>query len=143
MLKSRLWTDPEGQTYEDLPDPKSKDFDRAQANNILRWIDTSAMIVDCMTKRMKPDVLIKVMDGYVDLTPTPESVLIKSKKKAGRAKAKAKDESLGEFQNDTDFHKPADAEAQDTTSDIANFVVSGIRLSSHKNSPESSSLSGL
>ena len=89
MLKARLWTDPDGQTYEDLPDPKAKEFDKAQANNILRWIDTSAMVVDCMTKRMKPDVLIKVMDGYIDLTPTPESVLIKSKKKAGRAKAKA------------------------------------------------------
>ena len=137
MLKSRLWTDPEGQTYEDLPDPKSKDFDRAQANNILRWIDTSAMIVDCMTKRMKPDVLIQVMDGYIDLTPTPESVLIKSKKKAGRAKAKAKDESLGEFQNDTDFHKPADAGAQDiTTSDTANFVVSGIRRHSSTSSSD-------
>ena len=64
-----------------------------------------------MTKRTKPDVLIKVMDGYIDLTPTAESVLIKSKKKAGRAKAKAKDESLGEFQNDTDFHKPADSDS--------------------------------
>ena len=135
MLKSRLWADPEGQTYEDLPDPKGKDFDKAQANNILRWIDTSAMIG--MTKRMRPDVLIKTMTGHIDLTPTPESVLIKSKKKAGRAKAKAKDESLGEFQNDTDFHKPADAEAQDTThSDTANFVVSGIRVHSSTSSSE-------
>ena len=94
------------------------------------------MVVDCMTKRMKPDVLIKVMNGYVDLTPTPESVLIKSKKKAGRAKAKAKDESLGEFQNDTDFHIPTDVEATGHyPSDTANFVT-GIRRHSSTSSSD-------
>ena len=130
MLKARLWTDPDGEAYEDLPYPKAKDFDKAKANNILRRIDTSAMIVDCMTKRMKPDVL-PVMDGHLDLTPTAESLLIKSKKKAGRAKAKS--ESLGKFQNDA-IHATdttADfAEATDTFTDEANFVQGVVRHAS-------------
>ena len=86
------------------------------------------MVVDCMTKRMKPDVLLRVMDGYLDLTPTEESLVIKSRKKAGRAKAKR--ESLGKFQNDS-IHTTADsAEATETEADEANFVQGIVRHSS-------------
>ena len=31
------------------------------AENAVRWIDTSCMVVDCLTKRMKPDVMLKLM----------------------------------------------------------------------------------
>ena len=117
MFNARLWTDPDGETYEYLPDPEqSASFDNAKANIISRWIDTSSMVVDCMTKRMKPDVLFRIMDGYLDLTPTEESLLIKSRKRAGRAKAKSK--TLGEFLGDS----LQIAEATETKTNEANFV---------------------
>ena len=45
-LRQLLWVDEHGDQYDELPEP-------GKARNIIRWIDTSAMAVDCMTKRMK------------------------------------------------------------------------------------------
>ena len=61
------------------------------AENAVRWIDTSCMIVDCLTKKMKTDVLLKLMKtGKLVLRPTPESQLLKLKKQKLRsAKRKA------------------------------------------------------
>ena len=60
------------------------------AENVVRWIDTSCMVVDCLTKRMKPDVMLKLMRvGRLDLRPTAESQLLKMRKSKLR-KAKSK-----------------------------------------------------
>ena len=57
------------------------------AENAVRWIDTSCMVVDCLTKRMKPDVMLKLMKvGRLDLKPTPESQLLKLRKQKLRKK---------------------------------------------------------
>ena len=109
MIKQRLWTDPDGESYEDLPITTAQELyekNKPLINNIVRWIDTSAMVVDCMTKRMKADTMYRVMDGVLDLTPTPESILCKSRKAKGRAKAKPKatdgcDEAEAEAVNDS------------------------------------------
>ena len=42
------------------------------------------MPVDCMTKKMKGDVLVRTFAGKLDLRPTPESVLVKLRKQKFR-----------------------------------------------------------
>ena len=56
--------------------------------NAIRWIDTSCMIVDCLTKKMRPDVLIKLMQtGRLNLRATAEPQLLKLRKqKLGKSK---------------------------------------------------------
>ena len=76
-LKQLIWNKDDGTQYEELP--KERD-----ARNAIRWIDTSAMAVDCMTKRMKGDVLIRTFAGKLDLRPTPESLLTKMRKQKFR-----------------------------------------------------------
>lgn len=54
------------------------------------WIDTSAMIVDPMTKKMDSSRLINTMaTGSFDMKPTEESIIIKKKSKELRKKKKA------------------------------------------------------
>ena len=63
------------------------------AENAVRWIDTSCMIVDCLTKRMKPDLMLRLMEqGKLCLRPTVESQLLKLRKQKQRA---AKKEQTG------------------------------------------------
>jgi len=53
----------------------------------VRWIDTSVMAVDCLTKVMPTDFFVKIlMTGMYDITPDPESTLKKAKKQLARAK---------------------------------------------------------
>ena len=33
------------------------------AENAVRWIDTSCMLVDCLTKKMKPDVMMELISS--------------------------------------------------------------------------------
>ena len=47
---------------------------------MLRWIDTTAMIADCLTKAMKPDRLIDALGGHLDLRATPEGELVKMRR---------------------------------------------------------------
>jgi hypothetical protein len=66
-----------------------------------RWIDTSTMIADPLTKAMSCERLSKMLTtGIMDLSPTQESLIIKAKNKLLRKKAK-------------DAKKPKDAEHQD------------------------------
>ena len=56
-----------------------------------RWIDTSTMITDPLTKVMKADRLITTMTtGVFDMTPTPESLAIKSRNRELRRTARQK-----------------------------------------------------
>ena len=55
------------------------------AENAVRWIDTSCMVVDCLTKRMDPRILLKLMStGRLDLNPTIESQMRKLHKSKQR-----------------------------------------------------------
>eukprot|EP00973_Karenia_brevis_P001752 238395-Karenia_brevis.AAC.1 len=62
-----LWEKSDGTNLDEL-------LPEHAAENAVRWIDTSCMAVDCLTKRMKPDALMKLMkSGRLSLRPTPES----------------------------------------------------------------------
>ena len=77
-MKQYLWETPEGQPLEEL-EPEDV------AVNALRWIDTSCMVVDCLTKKMQPTVMMKLMEtGILDLRASDESKLIKMKKQKQR-----------------------------------------------------------
>jgi len=74
-LKQMLWEKADGTNLDELLPEKA-------AENAVRWIDTSCMVVDCLTKRMKPDVMLKLIaSGRLNLKATPESVLLKMRKK--------------------------------------------------------------
>ena len=73
-LKQMLWEKSDGTNLDEL-------FPEDIAENAVRWIDTSCMVVDCLTKKMKPDVMLKLMkSGRLSLRPTPESQLLKLRK---------------------------------------------------------------
>ena len=53
----------------------------------VRWIDTSAMLVDSLTKVMPVDCTTGVLNsGYYDTTADPESTMQKAKKQLVRSK---------------------------------------------------------
>ena len=57
-----------------------------------RWIDTSTMIADPLTKAMTCERLSStMMTGVFDMRPTPESLMIKAKNRVSRNKNKNKD----------------------------------------------------
>jgi hypothetical protein len=73
-LKQMLWEKADGTNLDEL-------LPEHAAENAVRWIDTSCMVVDCLTKRMKPDVMLKLIaSGRLNLKATPESQLLKLRK---------------------------------------------------------------
>ena len=53
----------------------------------IRWIDTSIMAVDCLTKAMPTDFLVNILQtSLYDVTPDPDSTMKKVKKQLARAK---------------------------------------------------------
>merc|ERR1711966_355029 len=53
-LKQMLWEKSDGTMLDEL-------MPADVAENAVRWIDTSCMIVDCLTKKMKPDVILQLI----------------------------------------------------------------------------------
>ena len=69
----------------DLIDHSSGDYPR--------WIDTSVMLADPLTKTMNADRLIhKMTSGRFDLQPTPESLAIKAKNRLLRSSSRASEQ---------------------------------------------------
>merc|ERR1712232_1113918 len=54
-LKQMLWEKSDGTNLDEL-------LPEDAAENAVRWIDTSCMVVDCLTKKMKPDIVIKLAE---------------------------------------------------------------------------------
>ena len=78
-LKQMLWEKSNGTNLDELQPEEV-------AENAVRWIDTSCVVVDCLTKRMRPDLMIKLIDtGKLCLRATPESQLLKLRKQKLRA----------------------------------------------------------
>ena len=75
-LRQMIWLTPDGELREDIgPDQP----------DMVRWIDTSCMVADCLTKRMRSDRLSECLRScWLDLNPTDESVLCKMRKQKGR-----------------------------------------------------------
>ena len=62
-----------------------------------RWIDTSTMIADPLTKSMDPTRLVDtLMTGKLDLRPTPESLAIKAKNRQLRKNKKENEKRVQE-----------------------------------------------
>ena len=61
----------------------------------IRWIDTSKMLVDFLTKDMKTNYLRETLkEGTCNIAPTAESEVTKlAKQKRGRMKSQAPDEN--------------------------------------------------
>ena len=84
-LRQLLWENPDGTLKEQLEDNQ---------HDKVRWIDTSTMIADPLTKQMKPTRLIKCLQsGTLSLEPTKEAQMSKLMKKAQRAAKKEKTET--------------------------------------------------
>ena len=82
-LKQLLWERADGTILDDL-DPADV------AENAVRWIDTSCMVVDCLTKKMKPDAMLQLTsNGILNLRASVESQLLKLKKQKQRARKTA------------------------------------------------------
>ena len=85
-LRQMIWEDPYGRPKDDLTE---------QQIDKIRWIDTSTMLADPLTKLMKPDRLIESLDkSYLDLTPTRASTIAKIMKRKQRSKTKDEDNFL-------------------------------------------------
>ena len=85
-LRQMLWEDPSGRPKDDLSE---------QQVDKIRWIDTSTMLADPLTKLMKSDRLMESLDkSYLDLTPTRASTLAKVMKRKQRSKSKTDDNFL-------------------------------------------------
>ena len=87
-LKQVLWHKPDGTEFDELPA-------ETVAENAVRWIDTSIMVVDCLTKKMSPEVVHRVQSlCELNLEATPESKTLKMRKQKQRAaKTKANDDA--------------------------------------------------
>ena len=89
-LKQLLWEKSDGTNLDEL-EPEDV------AENAIRWIDTSCMVVDCLTKKMNPSILMKLITtSRLSLEPTVESQMLKLKKQKQRREKKAKDKVQGE-----------------------------------------------
>ena len=88
-----LWETQDGTSLDEL-------LPESTCENAVRWIDTSCMVVDSLTKKMDPSVLLKVMqEGVVNLQATVDSEMKKLKKqKARRAKKEAEKENKHQSQ---------------------------------------------
>ena len=74
-LKQMLWEKADGTNLDEL-------MPEDVAENAVRWIDTCCMVGNALTKKMKPDVLLKIMtSGRLSLSPIPESQLLKLRKR--------------------------------------------------------------
>ena len=81
-----IWEDLNGRPKDDL---KEQQFDK------IRWIDTSTMLADPLTKIMNADRLVTSLDrNRVDLTPTAASTIAKMVKQKQRRKTKDDDHLL-------------------------------------------------
>ena len=100
----RLLIDLEGQRQMLWEDAQGNPKDTLEENQTdkIRWIDTSTMLADPLTKAMKPDRMVKAfITGFLDLVPTDASVMSKMMKQRGRAKAGGKDQAFEEPEEQT------------------------------------------
>ena len=68
-----------------------------------RWIDTSTMLSDPLTKDMNSDRLTQTfMTGVFDMVPTPESLMIKEKNRLLRRSKKDSDGGTVKTDNNAD-----------------------------------------
>ena len=100
-LRQDLWEDLAGDPKDNL---SVDDPDR------VRWIDTSAMVADPLTKRMKADRLVETLaTGMLSLEPTPEAILAKMAKQKARRKV---EDNVGEVEEMDSYRPLAEVQSQ-------------------------------
>ena len=126
-LKQMLWETQDGTSLDEL-------LPESTCENAVRWIDTSCMIVDSLTKKMDPSVLLKVMkDGVINLQATVDSEMKKLKKqKARRAKKDAEKENEHQSQGFIALLSYVDRKLQEKTAQTDQAIdgsqqVTGVR----------------
>jgi hypothetical protein len=84
-LRQFLWRKPgEGCVYVKLVEERCAD-----PTDIIRWIDTTVMVADCLTKPMKGDFLQIVVDTNIwNFEQTEEARSVKLKKQIQRRRTK-------------------------------------------------------
>ena len=88
-LRQNLWRQggkekPEVRMLEDKPDPPT---------DIIRWIDTTVMLADCLTKSMRDTYLMEVIQSNVwNYAQTEEAKKVKARKQEQRRKTAAEEE---------------------------------------------------
>ena len=91
-LRQMVWLTPDGELRQKIGSDQP---------DMVRWIDTSCMVADCLTKRMRSDRLSGCLRScWLDLIPTDESVLCKMKKQKGRTNP---DGSAGDLDRNDHF----------------------------------------
>jgi hypothetical protein len=75
VMRQLIWLDENDEPRDSLDD---------SCSDMLRWIDTTAMIADCLTKAMKPGRLIDALRGHLDLRATPEGELVKMRRQKAK-----------------------------------------------------------
>ena len=74
-MRQLIWLDDNDEPRDSLDE---------SCSDMLRWIDTTAMIADCLTKAMKPGRLIDALQGHLDLRATPEGELVKLRRQKAK-----------------------------------------------------------
>ena len=73
-----------------MPDRRMLDERAKNPTDILKWIDTSVMVADCLTKAMREDFMRKVLDtNFWNYEQTAEAKAIKARKQAQRSLKKS------------------------------------------------------
>jgi len=61
----------------------------------IKWVDTSGMVIDCLTKAMSADALVEALkSGFLDYSATPLSTAQKIRKRAQRRSKKDSDKKI-------------------------------------------------
>ena len=92
-LRQFLWrksgsAKPDRRLLEEMPDPSER-------TDLCRWIDTTVMACDCLTKEMDEAYLLRIIEtNHWDVAQTDEAKAIKARKAAGVQRRKAEKQSL-------------------------------------------------
>jgi hypothetical protein len=87
-LRQHLWR----QRGSEMPDPRSLEDRPLEPTDIVRWVDTSVMVADCLTKAMREEFLLRVLESNLWDFAQPESAReVKLRKQQQRSKTWAED----------------------------------------------------
>jgi len=71
-----------------MPDRRALEERPSSPTDVVKWIDTTVMIADCLTKQMREDSLQKVIDeNRWEFHQTEEARAVKARKQEQRRKA--------------------------------------------------------
>jgi hypothetical protein len=100
-LRQHLWRD----SGSHIPDRRLLESKPPNPSDILKWIDTNVMVVDCLTKAMREDFLLQVLRTNVwNFVQTEEAKEIKARKQAQRSQSKREKRNTTHVTFDDEVH---------------------------------------